>query len=180
MTEKQRRFVSEYLINLNATQAAIRAGYSEKCAAEQGYDNLRKPQIAAAIAEGQAKRFEKAELSADRVLEEMRRIALADPLAYWDEDGDLKPIKELTAEQAAALAGFEVVIKNAKAGDNQTDTVHKIKFWDKVRMLEQLGKHFGLIVEKVDVNVQGLGTRLDEAREAARQRNATNKLPPAV
>ena len=68
LTAKQERFVAEYLIDLNATQAAIRAGYSVKTASETGYENLRKPQIAAAIAAGQAERSERTEITQDYVL----------------------------------------------------------------------------------------------------------------
>lgn len=68
LTAKQQRFVDEYLIDLNATQAAIRAGYSEKTAAQVGHENLRKPDIAASIAAKAANTAEKLDLSAERVL----------------------------------------------------------------------------------------------------------------
>ena len=80
MTPKQQRFVDEYLIDLNATQAAIRAGYSENSAAEQGYANIRKPQIAAAIAEKRSDRAATSWLSVEWVLAELLevyRLALA-------------------------------------------------------------------------------------------------------
>ena len=114
LTAKQARFVAEYLIDLNATQAAIRAGYSRKSAEQQAYENLRKPEIAQAITAGKAQQLETAELSAARVLEELRRLALIDALSFWDAEGRLKKPSEWTAEQGAALAGFEVLIKNAK------------------------------------------------------------------
>jgi phage terminase small subunit len=98
----------------------------------------------------QAAYLEREGLSAVRVLEELRRLSFADPRGFWLPNGDLKPIADLTAEQAACLAGFEVVIKNAKAGDGQTDTVHKIKFWDKPRALEMLAKHFALLTERIE------------------------------
>lgn len=146
MTPKQERFVAEYLKDFNATQAAIRVGYHPKTAALL----IAKPSIRDAIAAAQATHRSSDELTAARVLEEARRIALNDPRGFWTEAGDLKPIGALTAEQASALAGFEVVIKNAKAGDGQTDTVHKIKFWDKGRTLEHLMKHFGLLTERLE------------------------------
>ena len=80
LTPKQTRFVQEYLIDLNATQAAIRAGYSAKTAFAIGHENLSKPNIAAAITEAQAKRAERAEITADRVLEELGEIGFADKL----------------------------------------------------------------------------------------------------
>lgn len=78
LTPKQQRFVDEYLVDLNATQAAIRSGYSRRSAAEQGHDLLRKPQVAAAVQAGQAARAERTGITADRVLTELARIAFAD------------------------------------------------------------------------------------------------------
>jgi phage terminase small subunit len=76
LTPKQERFVDEYMIDLNATQAAIRAGYSERTAAETGYENLRKPQIADEIAKRQQKHAEKAEMTVEWVLQQYRDIIL--------------------------------------------------------------------------------------------------------
>jgi phage terminase small subunit len=150
MTPKQARFVAEYLIDLNAKQAAVRAGYSEKTAASQGARLLTNVEVAQAVAAGKSKQLETADLSATRVLEEMRRLAMVDLRGFFDEHGNLKPIKDLTADQGAALASFEVIKKNAEAGDGLVDTVHKFKVWDKTRALEMLAKHFGLLVEKME------------------------------
>ena len=87
LTSRQARFVAEYLIDSNATQAAIRAGYSARSAAEQGYDNLRKPQIAAAIAAGKARQLADAGLTAARVLEALGRVAFSDISMFWRPDG---------------------------------------------------------------------------------------------
>lgn len=149
MTPKQARFVAEYLIDLNATQAAIRAGYSEKTAASIGEENLKKPEIAAAVAKKTQVQLAKTDLTAERTLEEMRRLAFSNVQDLFDEKGNLRPIHMLTREQAACIASVEVIIKNAQAGDGHTDTVHKIKVWDKTRTLEMLGKHFALLTEKV-------------------------------
>lgn len=149
LSPKQQRFVAEYLIDLNATQAAIRCGYTPRAAKQQGYRLLTRPAIAAAVAAGKAKQLESCDLSAERVLEEIRRIALVDTRTFFDADGNVKPIQELTPAQGAALAGVEVLIKNAKAGDGQTDTIHKFKLWDKPRVLEMCMKHFGLLEERV-------------------------------
>lgn len=107
--------------------------------------------IGAAIAAKAQKQVDSQDLSAARILEEMRRLALNDTRGFFDELGNLKPMKDLTAEQGSALAGVEVIIKNAKAGDNQTDEIHKIKLWDKPRALEMLGKYFGLLKEQMNV-----------------------------
>jgi phage terminase small subunit len=150
LTPKQQRFVAEYLIDLNATQAAIRAGYSRKTAEQIGYENLRKHEIAAAVAAGQAKRLTSADLTATRVLEELRRLAFSDLRGVFDDGGNLKPITEWTDDQGAALASVEVIIKNAKAGDGVVDTIHKIRVWDKTKALDILAKHFGLLKENVE------------------------------
>jgi phage terminase small subunit len=92
------------------------------------------------------------DLTADRILEEMRRLALVDQRGFFDDHGNLKPIQDLTAEQGACLASVEVIQRNITAGDGQVDTLHKIKTWDKVRALEMLGKHFALLTEKINVS----------------------------
>ena len=90
------------------------------------------------------------DVTAARTILELARVGFNDPRGFWDAAGNLRPIGQLTADQAACLAGFEAVIKNAQAGDGVTDLIHKIKFWDKTRALEMLAKHFGLLVDKVD------------------------------
>ncbi len=114
---------------------------------------------------GKAKQLDRAELTAARVLQELRRIAFADVRGFFDPQGNLRSISTLTAEQAAALASFEVIIKNAKAGDGVTDEVHKIKSWDKVHALELLAKHFKLLTDRIElVNADALLARLDAGR----------------
>lgn len=151
LTRKQQQFVAEYLIDLNAKQAAIRAGYSPNVAETNGPRLLRNAQIAAAITAGKQQQLQTADLSAVRVLEELRRLALIDARSFFDEGGNVKPIKDWTPEQGAALAGFEVIIKNAAAGDGHTDTVHKIKLWNKPQSLEMLAKHFALLTDVISV-----------------------------
>lgn len=146
MTAKQERFVAEYLKDLNATQAAIRAGYHPKMAAKL----VAKSSIAAAIAMKKGQQIATLELSAERVLEELRRLAFSDVRRLFDQQGNLKPLAALSPEDAAAIASIEVVIKNAAAGDQHTDTIHKIKYWDKVRSLEMLAKHFALLTERIE------------------------------
>ncbi|HMN09293.1 MAG TPA: terminase small subunit [Gemmatimonadaceae bacterium] len=143
MTPKQARFVAEYLVDLNATQAAIRAGYSVKGAETQGSALLRNPQVSAAIAAGKAMQLDQADLTATRILEELRRLALNDPRQFFDADGRLRPVTEWTAEMGAVLAGMDVDT------DRDGDTVVKVKFWSKTAALDTLAKHFGLLLEKV-------------------------------
>lgn len=114
-----------------------------------GAQLIAKPSITQAISDGKARQLQQADLTAARTLEEFRRIAFVDFRSYFDALGNLKPITEWTPEQGAAVAGFEVIKKNAAAGDGVVDTVHKFKAWDKVRALESLAKHFGLLAENV-------------------------------
>jgi phage terminase small subunit len=168
MTSRQQRFVSEYLIDLNATQAAIRAGYSAKAADREGSRLLSKPEIAIQIAAGKSRQLESAELTAARVLEELRRLAFIDLRSFFDAAGNFKPIAELTPEQGAALAGFEVIKKNATAGDGLVDTIHKFKVCDKTRALDMLARHFKLLTDVIQVQDEaGLIARLHAGRKRA-------------
>src|SRR5713226_8610806 len=170
MTRKQTRFIAEYLIDLNATQAAIRAGYSAKRADQQGYENLRKPEIGAAIAAGAAWQLAQAELTAVATKEAVRRQVCGDIRSLFDDHGNLKPIKSLKAEEAALIAGFEVIIKNAAAGDNHTDVIHKVKLKDQARFVEMAMKHFGLLTDRVEVGASDhLLAMLDRAKERNRR-----------
>jgi hypothetical protein len=106
-------------------------------------------EVAAAIAEKAAKQLDAADLTATRILEELRRLALSDRRSFYRDDGTPKPISELTPEQGSALMDVEVMIKNAAAGDGHTDTVHKFRLWDKPKALELLAKRFGLLEDKL-------------------------------
>jgi len=173
LSPQHQRFVAEYLIDLNATAAYRRAYGAVKHADVSGPRLLGNVGIAAAIAEGKARQLAENELSAVRVLEELRRVAFANIRDYFDpETGEVKAPSALTAEQGAALAGFEVLIKNAKAGDGVTDTIHKFKLWDKVHSLELLAKHFELLVETVKVDTTAADARI--ARLAAARKRVSS------
>jgi phage terminase small subunit len=157
LSPKQARFVAEYLKDLNAGPAAIRAGYSagklKASARSQGYRLLGYPAVAAAVAAAQAKMAVRSDVTAQKVIDELARIAFSDLRGLFDEDGNLKPIKDLTADQAAGLASLEVIKKNAQAGDGIVDTIHKLRIWDKTKALDLLARHLGLLRE--DVQHQG-------------------------
>lgn len=172
LSPQHERFVAEYLIDLNATAAYRRAYGKVKDADVSGPRLLGIVGIAAAIAAGKARQMAAADLTAARVLEELRRVAFANVRDYFDATtGDAKHPHQLTIEEGAALAGFEVLIKNAQAGDGITDTIHKFKLWDKVRSLELLAKHFALLVEKIELKDVGADARVARL-VAARKRVA--------
>lgn len=158
LTPKQARFVAEYLIDLNATQAAIRAGYSKKTAGRIGGENLQKLEIQSALQKSMKRREERTEITQDKVLEELARIAFANGTDFArvttmevsdtvvdEETGCFKQVARirqlveledtdgLPPEKRAAISGIE-------------ETKHGIKVssYDKVRALELLGKHLGM------------------------------------
>ena len=107
LTLKQARFVKEFLIDLNATQAAIRAGYSAKTAAAIGHENLKKTEVDRAITEAQRTIEEKLDISAERVVMELAKLAFSNMLDYTKvtEYGQLDTdLSNLTRDQAAAIA----------------------------------------------------------------------------
>lgn len=150
LSDKQRRFVEEYLVDLNATQAAIRAGYSEKTAGKIGSENLQKLDIQNAITEAQNARSRRTQITQDRVLQEFAKIGFSDIRSLFTEGGNLRSLGDLDADAAAALSSVEVVTKNL--GDGEVEYVHKIKMWDKVGSLTQMGRHLGMFVDKTEVH----------------------------
>ena len=148
LTPRQRKFVSEYAKTLNGTQAAIVAGYSPDTAAAIASENLTKPEIAAGVQERVSKALELADCTADRTIMELSRVAYVDVGEITDEHGNCKPLHEISEDARRAIAGVEVIIKNAEAGDGVTDKVHKIKMADKVAALKVLAQYHGLLVER--------------------------------
>jgi phage terminase small subunit len=152
LNHRQRRFVQEYLVDLNATQAAIRAGYSKDSAREIGSENLSKPAISAAIEAAQAERLSRVELTGDMVIAELRKIGFANMQDYMGstEDGDpFLDFSALTRDQAAALQ--EVTVDEYVEGrGEESRAVKRVKFKlaDKRAALVDLGKHLKLFVER--------------------------------
>lgn len=136
LTDKQQRFVDEYLIDLNATQAAIRAGYSIRNAENIACNLLKKNQVAEAVAQAKAKRSRRTGINADRVVRELARLAFLDPFQLVDfQTGEVKP--DASEDDRAALAGVKVK-------DSDKGIEREIKLADKLKALELLGKHLGL------------------------------------
>jgi phage terminase small subunit len=169
--ERQKRlvFAAEYVIDLVPGAAARRAGYASKTATQQGCKLLKDPVVQAEIHRLQAAKLHRSALTADRVLEELRRLAFADIRQLFTPEGALIPLHELPPEVAAALASVEVIMKNAVSGDNQIDRVLRVKTVDKLGALTTLAKHFGLLIDRVEVSG---ADSLTEKIEAARRRGA--------
>ena len=153
LTNKQRLFVAEYLVDFNATQAAIRAGYSEKTAGRIGQENLQKPVISAAIDEALEERLKALGVTSHRVLEELARLGFSDMRDYteWGPRGVmLKDASELSEDAARAISEVSQTIT---AGGGSI----KFKLHDKKGALELLGKHLKLFTEKYEHTGAGGG-----------------------
>jgi phage terminase small subunit len=142
LTEKQALFVAEYLVDLNATEAAKRAGYSDKTAYSIGFENLRKPEIQEAIRVAMDERSKRTEITQDRVLQELAAIGFSRTTDFAQIRGGavrLTETDELTDEQKRAVAG----IKEGKYGI-------ELKLHDKIHALQLIGQHLGMFGGKTN------------------------------
>lgn len=137
LNDRQRRFVAEYLIDLNATKAALRAGYSVKSAPFIGHQLLQKTLIAEAIAQGQAERAERLEITADSVLKELASVAFAHmgQFAKWGGES----VSLIDSDKVDPRAVSEVKMSVTRYGTNLG-----IKLHDKLGALKLLGQHLGM------------------------------------
>lgn len=148
LTEKQKRFVEEYLIDLNATQAAIRAGYSTDSAKEIGHENLTKPHIRACIDSEIAERSKRTGVNQDRVIRELARVAFVNANDVINiEEATLK--EDATEDDTAAIASVKVKTIPTKEGEG---VEREIKLADKLKALELLGKHLGMFKDKLELS----------------------------
>lgn len=168
LTAKQEAFVREYLVDLNATQAAIRAGYSVDTARQTGSENLTKPDIADAIAAAQAERAQRTNITADKVLEELAKIGFSDirkaikwysqtSVAAIDSDADMQAlagegeIRFAVANQVELVSSDDIDDDTAAAiaeiGQTSTGAL-KVKFHDKRGALVDIGRHLGMFKDR--------------------------------
>lgn len=155
LSDKQLFFCHEYLVDLNATQAAIRAGYSEQTARQMGSENLAKPVIKAKIQELMDFREQRTQITADRVLVELSKIGFADVRKIFGAKGALLDASDIDDETAAAIQSIEVVTRldseEDEDGNKIPERTHKIKLSDKKGALELMGKHLKLWTEKTEI-----------------------------
>lgn len=144
MTAKQERFVEEYLIDLNATQAAIRAGYSPKTATAIASENLSKPSISAAIACAMAERSKRTGITQDRILEELAKVAFIKLTDIVDDTGRIK---------AGATDEDRACIESIKYKRTDTDTGYseerEVKASSKLKAIELLMRHTGMLDSRI-------------------------------
>lgn len=150
LTPKQERFCQEYIIDLNGTQAAIRAGYAERAAKEIASENLTKPNISDRIKELQGGVSESLSFKANDILKEVGYIALSNIQDYLDEGNIVKDITKLTREQSAAISSVKTTITYSGRGEEKEQHIAtEIKLYDKVKSNELLGKYFKLWIDQV-------------------------------
>ncbi|MCD7998984.1 MAG: terminase small subunit [Clostridiales bacterium] len=154
MTQKQKRFIEEYLIDLNATQAAIRAGYSPDTAYSIGQENLNKPEIKTHIDRAMAERSKRTGVNAERVIQELAKIAFVNATEVIDP-------KTATVKEDA-LPEDTAAIQSVKVKTFGEDGLEReIKMADKLKALELLGKHLGMYQNNLSVTVETSG-KLDD------------------
>jgi phage terminase small subunit len=153
LTPKQADFVGEYIKDLNATAAAIRAKYSKKTAQWIGPRLVSKSHVAAAIAAERKKLADRMAVTQERIVREYARLAFRDVRRLVDDAGCLRPITQLDDDDAAAISALEVVtVGNDKVGIGE---VTKVKLSDKQAALDSLSRHLGLFNDKVGLELAG-------------------------
>ena len=152
LTDKQEMFCKEYMKDLNATQAAIRAGYSKDTAKTIAGQNLSKLIIQERLSELKKSRSEKVEISAEMVVKELKSIAFSRVIDYWQGDTfgrsfvlTPKAFEDMPEEAKSAISSIEQNI------DKDGNITFKIRLWDKMKSLEMLCKHLGITPETFNV-----------------------------
>jgi len=161
---KRELFAREYLKDLNASAAAVRAGYSSVRAGQTGHELLRTLEVADRIAELAADRSARLEVDTDTVLRELLRMLQSDPADLVNEDGTMKPLHEIPLDARRAIASIETSdIRNVDG--EVIGRLHKVKFWNKERAAEMLARHLSLFADKITVDIDGLAAKIVAARD---------------
>ncbi len=148
LTDKQKKFVEEYLLDLNATQACIRAGYSPNNADKIGSQLLGKTRVQEAISQAIAERSRRTGINQDRVIQELARIAFVKITDVVDSNGDIR--RDASDDDIACIESYKV-----KDSDtiNGSSSEREVKLASKLKALELLGKHLGMWNDKLQVDV---------------------------
>jgi phage terminase small subunit len=185
LTDQQDLFCREYVKDLNATQAATRAGYSADTAAQQGSRLLSYVKVQDRLSELKAAQFKRLEIQSDEILGELQKLGLSDLRKLFDDDNCILPMSRWPAEVATCVAAIEVYEEFAHypMGDAYCHQcgrrmfrqligyIKKIKFWDKPKSLELLGKHKKLFTDRIEIaGATSLATRLASARKRAHKK----------
>lgn len=149
LTERQKRFVEEYLIDLNATQAAIRAGYSAKTAEQTASRMLSFVKVEQAIAEALAERSKRTGINQDRVVQELAKIAFVRMTDIVDSNGRI--LDNATDEDKSCIESIKYKRSDSESGSSEE---REVKIASKLKALELLGKHLGMWNDKINVEVE--------------------------
>ena len=159
MTNAQKRFCDEYLVDLNATRA-YKVAYSrckkDETASVNGSKLLRNTKVQEYISKQQKEIEKRTEVTQDMVIQELAKIAFLDIRKLYTENGQLKNIADIDSDVAGAISSLETLEEYDGYGDNREkigDT-KKVKVLDKTKALELLGRHLGMFNDKLDVNVK--------------------------
>lgn len=182
LTPKQRRFVEEYLLDMNATKAAIRAGYSKQTANQQGPRLLENQDVRNAIDASKAKRSEKLEVDSEYVLRRLVEECEADLADLYTDVGDLKPIEDWPEVWRRGLvAGVEVEALFEGHGEQrkQIGYVKRVRLSDRLRRLELIGKHIRVNAFQETVQHKGLDALAERLERAHERASDVSAAPPA-
>lgn len=159
MTNAQKRFCDEYLVDLNATRA-YKVAYSrckkDETASVNGSKLLRNTKVQEYISKQQKEIEKRTEVTQDMVIQELAKIAFLDIRKLYTENGQLKNIADIDSDVAGAISSLETLEEYDGYGDNREkigDT-KKVKVLDKTKALELLGRHLGMFNDKLDVNIK--------------------------
>jgi len=165
MNDRHRAFAREYLVDLNGTAAATRAGYKPSAAKHIASRLLKDPEIAALVAQGKERRAEKKRITADRVVEELGRVAFADIRNFidWGPEGvKLRHKSVLDGDDAAAIADVE--------GKGSNGQIGRLKLYDKLAALNALARHLGMAGGRAALGPDDNSEAGKQARAALRAR----------
>lgn len=167
--QRRTRFIKEYLLDQNATRAAIAAGYSEKGARVQGCRLLADPNIAAEVNKKNAETNNKLDLTVERLKQELARLCYYDPGAYLNEDGSAKPLSEVDEDSRRAIAGFEMAELYEGSGEKREKAgfIKKYKLADKNKAIEIAARSLKMLTDKLEVS--GMDALADELAKARRR-----------
>jgi phage terminase small subunit len=158
LTAKQQRFADEWLIDMNATAAAIRAGYSPRSADVTGARLLANARIRAYLDERMAEHSRRTNVTQERIIRELARIAFLDPTQLVNMD-TAELLDNATADDRAAIASVKVKTIPTQEG---TGIEREIRLHDKIKALELLGKRFGMWLDRQQIDVQGAVQIVDD------------------
>lgn len=153
LTKKQLMFSKEYLISMNSTESAIKAGFSKHTASSQGSRLLKNVKVRAYVDEQLLQRASKLDITPNRILEELGHIAFFD-ISNIFNGYTLKEIDQLPENVRRAINSVKVREEKGQAGEVMAELT-EFKTNDKLKALEMLGKHLGMFIEKKEISMTG-------------------------